>query len=168
MAKTTIGILYDFDKTLCTTDMQEYSFIKNLGMTSNEFWGAAAGALPGALVSALISGLALHYLKRYFDKKLVKAEERRQERLKIRKRRSEAEQRRRRAEGRLLFWITLDLCHDAQRLCGGVLECCKPAFADDAHMLCAISTSVGDAPIGVGIVWGPHYWKWSRHPWCRA
>ena len=42
MAKTTIGILYDFDKTLCTTDMQEYSFIKNLGMTSNEFWGAAA------------------------------------------------------------------------------------------------------------------------------
>ena len=42
MAKTTIGILYDFDKTLCTTDMQEYSFIKNLGMTSNEFWGEAA------------------------------------------------------------------------------------------------------------------------------
>ena len=43
MAKTTIGILYDFDKTLCTTDMQEYSFIKNLGMTSSEFWGEAAG-----------------------------------------------------------------------------------------------------------------------------
>ena len=43
MAKTTIGILYDFDKTLCTTDMQEYSFIKNLGMTSEEFWGEAAG-----------------------------------------------------------------------------------------------------------------------------
>ena len=42
MAKTTIGILYDFDKTLCTTDMQEYAFIKNLGMTSSEFWGAAA------------------------------------------------------------------------------------------------------------------------------
>ena len=42
MAKTKIGILYDFDKTLCTTDMQEYSFIKNLGMTSNEFWGSAA------------------------------------------------------------------------------------------------------------------------------
>jgi len=42
MGKTTIGILYDFDKTLCTTDMQEYSFIKNLGMSSDEFWGAAA------------------------------------------------------------------------------------------------------------------------------
>lgn len=39
MAKPTIAILYDFDKTLCTTDMQEYDFIKNLGMTSEEFWG---------------------------------------------------------------------------------------------------------------------------------
>lgn len=37
-----IGILYDFDKTLCTTDMQEYDFIKNLGMTSDAFWGEAA------------------------------------------------------------------------------------------------------------------------------
>ena len=42
MSQTTIGILYDFDKTLCTTDMQEYDFIKNLGMTSDEFWGEAA------------------------------------------------------------------------------------------------------------------------------
>lgn len=42
MSKTTIGILYDFDKTLCTTDMQEYDFIKNLGMTPAEFWGEAA------------------------------------------------------------------------------------------------------------------------------
>ena len=42
MPKTTIGILYDFDKTLCTTDMQEYDFIKNLGMTSSAFWGEAA------------------------------------------------------------------------------------------------------------------------------
>ena len=42
MAKPKIGILYDFDKTLCTTDMQEYSFIKNLGMESGEFWGEAA------------------------------------------------------------------------------------------------------------------------------
>lgn len=42
MSKTTIGILYDFDKTLCTTDMQEYDFIKNLGMNSDDFWGEAA------------------------------------------------------------------------------------------------------------------------------
>ena len=41
MSKPTIGILYDFDKTLCTTDMQEYDFIKNLGMSPEEFWGEA-------------------------------------------------------------------------------------------------------------------------------
>ena len=42
MSKPTIAILYDFDKTLCTTDMQEYDFIKNLNMTPDEFWGEAA------------------------------------------------------------------------------------------------------------------------------
>ena len=39
MAKTTVALLYDFDKTLCTTDMQEYDFIKNLNLTPAEFWG---------------------------------------------------------------------------------------------------------------------------------
>ena len=39
MAKPVIAILYDFDKTLSTTDMQEYDFIKNLGVTPEEFWG---------------------------------------------------------------------------------------------------------------------------------
>ena len=42
MAKTTIGIMYDFDKTLCTTDMQNYGFIKNLGMEPDEFWAIAS------------------------------------------------------------------------------------------------------------------------------
>lgn len=41
MAKTTVAIMYDFDKTLSTTDMQEYDFIKNLGMTPKEFWSEA-------------------------------------------------------------------------------------------------------------------------------
>ena len=34
-----IAILYDFDKTLSTTDMQEYDFMKNLNTTPSEFWG---------------------------------------------------------------------------------------------------------------------------------
>jgi len=41
MARPKIAILYDFDKTLCTKDMQEYDFINNLGMTPAEFWGEA-------------------------------------------------------------------------------------------------------------------------------
>lgn len=39
MPKSVIAILYDFDKTLCTEDMQNYSFIPNLGLTPSEFWG---------------------------------------------------------------------------------------------------------------------------------
>ncbi|MCF0117927.1 MAG: haloacid dehalogenase-like hydrolase [Bacilli bacterium] len=39
--KPIIALLYDFDKTLCTTDMQNYSFIPNLGVTPAEFWGKA-------------------------------------------------------------------------------------------------------------------------------
>ena len=38
-----IAFLYDFDKTLCTTDMQNYAFIPSLGMTPGEFWAEANG-----------------------------------------------------------------------------------------------------------------------------
>ena len=36
--KTIAALMYDFDKTLCTKDMQEYNFIPNLGMTAKQFW----------------------------------------------------------------------------------------------------------------------------------
>ena len=38
-----IALLYDFDKTLCTQDMQNYAFIPSLGMTPAEFWAEANG-----------------------------------------------------------------------------------------------------------------------------
>ena len=38
MSKNVIAICYDFDKTLATDDMQAFSFIPNLGLTSEEFW----------------------------------------------------------------------------------------------------------------------------------
>lgn len=42
MKKTPIvAFLYDFDKTLCTTDMQDYAFIPSLGYTPKEFWAIA-------------------------------------------------------------------------------------------------------------------------------
>lgn len=37
-AKPIIAIMYDFDKTLCTKDMQEYTFIPNVGLKPKEFW----------------------------------------------------------------------------------------------------------------------------------
>lgn len=38
--KPVVAIMYDFDKTLCTTDMQNYSFIPSVNMSPQEFWGA--------------------------------------------------------------------------------------------------------------------------------
>ena len=38
-----VAFLYDFDKTLCTTDMEDYAFIPSLGMTPREFWSVANG-----------------------------------------------------------------------------------------------------------------------------
>lgn len=39
--KQIIALMYDFDKTLCGKDMQDYSFIPSIGMNSNEFWQEA-------------------------------------------------------------------------------------------------------------------------------
>lgn len=38
MDKPIVAIMYDFDKTLCTKDMQEYAFIPGVGMSAEEFW----------------------------------------------------------------------------------------------------------------------------------
>jgi len=38
MKKPVAAIVYDFDKTLCTKDMQEYAFIPALGMAASDFW----------------------------------------------------------------------------------------------------------------------------------
>ena len=43
MRSTIIALMYDFDKTLCTKDMQEFSFIPSLNMTSEEFWQESEG-----------------------------------------------------------------------------------------------------------------------------
>lgn len=37
--KPVIALMYDFDKTLCTNDMQNYSFVPSLGIPTDEFWG---------------------------------------------------------------------------------------------------------------------------------
>lgn len=35
---TVVAMMYDFDKTLTTKDMQEFTFIPNVGVSSKEFW----------------------------------------------------------------------------------------------------------------------------------
>ena len=41
MSRAIIAIMYDFDRTLSTEDMQNYRFIPSLGMDSGEFWALA-------------------------------------------------------------------------------------------------------------------------------
>lgn len=36
--KPIIALMYDFDKTLITTDMQNFGFVPSLGLTKEEFW----------------------------------------------------------------------------------------------------------------------------------
>ena len=38
MDRPVVAIMYDFDKTLCTKDMQDYGFIPSLNMQPSEFW----------------------------------------------------------------------------------------------------------------------------------
>ena len=38
MDKPIVAIMYDFDKTLAITDMQNFNFIPNMGYTAEEFW----------------------------------------------------------------------------------------------------------------------------------
>ena len=40
-SKPIFAIMYDFDRTLCPKDMQEYQFIPSLGMRAEEFWSLA-------------------------------------------------------------------------------------------------------------------------------
>ena len=41
MSQPIVALLYDFDKTLCTQDMQNYAFIPSLGLAPGDFWKIA-------------------------------------------------------------------------------------------------------------------------------
>lgn len=41
MSQPIVALLYDFDKTLCTQDMQNYAFIPSLGLAPGDFWKLA-------------------------------------------------------------------------------------------------------------------------------
>ncbi len=41
MDRPIVAIMYDFDKTLCTKDMQDYGFIPSLNMQPSDFWRKA-------------------------------------------------------------------------------------------------------------------------------
>ena len=54
MTKPIIAIMYDFDKTLCTRDMQEYTFIPSVGMEPSEFWGHTAEVAAEEVMDSIL------------------------------------------------------------------------------------------------------------------
>ena len=62
-----VALMYDFDKTLCTKDMQEYGFIPAMGMSADQFWGE---------VDALTNMQEMDSILAYMYKMVEKARER--------------------------------------------------------------------------------------------
>ena len=57
MTKPIIAIMYDFDKTLCTRDMQEYTFIPSVGMEPHEFWNHTAEVAAEEVMDSILTYL---------------------------------------------------------------------------------------------------------------
>lgn len=58
-AKPIIAIMYDFDKTLSTKDMQEYGFIPSLGLSSTAFWNEANALAKDEQMEPILAYLRL-------------------------------------------------------------------------------------------------------------
>ncbi len=57
--KSVLALLYDFDKTLCTKDMQEYTFIPKVGMKPHEFWAESNGLAEDKKMDRILSYMYL-------------------------------------------------------------------------------------------------------------
>lgn len=73
--KPIIALMYDFDKTLCTTDMQEYTFIPNLNMTAEEFWEEANTLAKENKMDGILAYMRVMLERAHFAKKSIRREE---------------------------------------------------------------------------------------------
>ena len=63
MRNNIIAIMYDFDKTLCTRDMQEYTFFPNLGIEADKFWDEANKLREETKMDQVLSYMYLMFKK---------------------------------------------------------------------------------------------------------
>ena len=63
MRNNIIAIMYDFDKTLCTRDMQEYTFFPNLGIEASDFWDEANSLRENNKMDQVLSYMYLMFRK---------------------------------------------------------------------------------------------------------
>ena len=74
MTKPIVAIMYDFDKTLSTKDMQEYGFIPGIGMSADSFWGECNKLTNENKMDQILSYMYV-MLKEARGKKLLNREE---------------------------------------------------------------------------------------------
>lgn len=74
MRNNIIAIMYDFDKTLCAKDMQEYTFIPNLGMDSTKFWSEATDLRVSNKMDQVLTYMYLMFKKTADNNQTIKKE----------------------------------------------------------------------------------------------
>ncbi|MDD4321662.1 MAG: HAD family hydrolase [Acidaminococcaceae bacterium] len=72
--KPVIAIMYDFDKTLCTKDMQEYDFISSINSVPKEFWKQASSLAKEKEMDKILAYMYLMIRKSKDNHKPIKRE----------------------------------------------------------------------------------------------
>ena len=72
MRNNIIAIMYDFDKTLCTRDMQEYTFFPNLGIGAQEFWNETNKLRESCKMDSVLSYMYLMFKKTVENNRCLK------------------------------------------------------------------------------------------------
>ena len=72
MRNNIIAIMYDFDKTLCTRDMQEYTFFPSLGIDANNFWNETNELRQNNKMDSVLSYMYLMFKKAVENNRCIK------------------------------------------------------------------------------------------------
>ena len=73
--KPIIALMYDFDKTLCTTDMQAYTFIPNLGLSADEFWTKASNLAENKKMDRILAYMYLMLDEAHIHRKPIRRDD---------------------------------------------------------------------------------------------
>ncbi len=69
-----VALLYDFDKTLSTRNMQEYTFIPNLGLSADAFWAEANAMAEQQQMDRILAYMYLMIEKSTASRKPIRRE----------------------------------------------------------------------------------------------
>lgn len=72
--KPVIAIMYDFDKTLCTKDMQEYGLIPSINWTAPKFWAKASSLAQEEHMDKILAYMYLMIKESKSSEKPIKRE----------------------------------------------------------------------------------------------